>query len=58
MAKNPIKLINSFTGQIVAGRVNPKTNMFVGALRSIFKWHLKLGTSNQYKIGYKLYRFS
>ena len=30
MTKNPIKLMNSFTGQIVAGRVNPKTNMFVG----------------------------
>lgn len=30
MAKNTIKLINSFTGQIVAGRVNPKTNVFVG----------------------------
>ena len=30
MAKNTIKLMNSFTGQIVAGRVNPKTNMFVG----------------------------
>ena len=30
MAKNPIKVMPTVTGTIIAGRVNPKTNMFTG----------------------------
>ena len=29
MAKNPIKLMPSISGEIIAGRVNHKTSMFV-----------------------------
>ena len=31
MSKNPIKVMSSMlSGTIIAGRVNPKTNMFIG----------------------------
>ena len=57
MAKNPIKLMNSFTGQIVAGRVNPKTNMFVGEKEVVTESAIDAVAEYLFKQGLCLYFF-
>lgn len=46
MAKNPIKLMPSISGEIIAGRVNPKTNMFVGEKEDVTQTALQAVASH------------
>lgn len=55
MAKNPIKLMNSFTGQIVAGRVSPKTNMFIGDKEDVTESAIDAVAEHLFKQGLCLY---